>query len=231
MKDLTLPTPALPPLPARFARLRTYCGAPRALMTPGEGVGTGYGESNVYTAEQMQDYARAALSSHPPCAAMGEVKGEAARLWIDTEFNEFRGELISIALVDEQGREFYEVLPPPLVGYGPWVAQHVVPILNKPAISLGELKAKLHAFLAAYGDSAHLVADWPEDIEHFLHLLIVGPGERIGPNRWTMEVRRDLPNTADTSHIPHNALEDAKALRACHLMMESAVALAAKGGA
>ena len=141
------------------------------------------------------------------------------RLWIDTEFNEFRGELISIALVDEDGREFYEVLPPPLAGYGPWVAQNVVPILNKPAITLMELKARLHAFMAQY-KAAHLIADWPEDIEHFLHLLIVGPGERIGPDRWTMEVRRDLPNTADISAIPHNALEDARALRVAHLLSE-----------
>lgn len=145
---------------------------------------------------------------------------DAVRLWIDTEFNEFRGELISIAIVDEQGREFYEVLPPPLVGYGPWVAQHVVPFLNKPAIIIAELQAKLHAFLAPY-KCAHLIADWPEDIEHFLRALIVAPGQRIGPDRWTMEVRRDLPNTADTSLIPHNALEDARALRLSHLLMES----------
>lgn len=162
-------------------------------------------------------------------ARVDALEKGAERLWIDTEFNEFRGELISIAIVDEQGREFYEVLPPPLAGYGPWVAQHVVPILHKKAITMAELQAKLHAFLAGY-KSAHLVADWPEDIEHFLRLLIVGPGQRIGPDRWTMEVRRDLPNTADTSAIPHNALEDAKALRLAHIALDSA-ALAAKGQA
>ena len=142
------------------------------------------------------------------------------RLWIDTEFNEYRGALISVGIVDEAGREFYEVLPRPLVGYGPWVAQHVVPILGKIAITPMELQAKLHAFLANY-TAVHLIADWPEDIEHFLHLLIVGPGQRIGPDRWTMEVRRDLPDTSTTSAIPHNALEDAKALRAGHLAMEA----------
>jgi hypothetical protein len=145
------------------------------------------------------------------------------RLWIDTEFNEYRGELISVGIVDEDGREFYEVLPPPLAGYGPWVAQHVVPILNKPAITLAELQAKLHVFLAHY-TAVHLIADWPEDIEFFLHLLVVGPGQRIGPDRWTMEVRRDLPSTAETSSIPHHALEDAKALRAGQLL-ESAQSL------
>jgi hypothetical protein len=133
-------------------------------------------------------------------------------LFIDTEFNDFRGELISIAIVDNHGREFYEVLPQPRKGYSPWVAQHVVPVLNKEPIGLEQVRLRLGRFLSQYR-CPHLVADWPEDIEHFLRLLIVGPGERIGPDRWTMEVRRDLPNTADTSIIPHNALEDARALR------------------
>ena len=167
--------------------------------------------------QAVVDAAIAAIEQYKPVVRM-----LTDRLWIDTEFNEFRGELISIAIVDERGREFYEVLPPPLVGYGPWVAQNVVPILNKEAITRTELQAKLHAFLAGY-ESAHLIADWPEDIEHFLKLLIVGPGQRIGPDRWTMEVRRDLPNTADVSRIPHNALEDAKALRACHLLRDAEV--------
>lgn len=153
--------------------------------------------------------------------ASGASSEGLTRLWIDTEFNEFRGELISIALVGEDGREFYEVLPPPKDGFGPWVAQHVVPVLHRGfGVTLAEVQAGLHTFLAAY-KSVHLIADWPEDIEHFLKLLIVGPGQRIGPDRWTMEVRRDLPNTADTSRVPHNALEDAKALRASHLTMEA----------
>ena len=37
-------------------------------------------------------------------------------------------------------------------------------------------------------------------------------GERIGPDTMTFEVRRDLPDTATTSAMPHNALEDARAL-------------------
>jgi hypothetical protein len=31
------------------------------------------------------------------------------QLWIDTEFNEYRGALISMALVAEDGREWYGV--------------------------------------------------------------------------------------------------------------------------
>lgn len=136
------------------------------------------------------------------------------KLWIDTEFNEFRGDLISLALVDEAGREFYEVLP--CYHPGNWVAANVMPILNKPAISLPELQRRLQNWLLHY-PSIHIVADWPEDIEHFCRVLIVGPGLRINTPPLTMEVRRDLEGA---SQLPHNALADAKANRLAHLSME-----------
>jgi hypothetical protein len=139
------------------------------------------------------------------------------RLWIDTEFNEFRGELISMALVDEDGREWYEVTY--CQSPGPWVSEHVMPILGKAPISLIEVQMSLSMFLSRYKD-VHIVADWPEDIEHFLRLLIVGPGMRLDTPLLTMEVRRDLDNTSATSLVPHNALEDAKALRLSHLGAE-----------
>jgi len=138
------------------------------------------------------------------------------RLWIDTEFNEFKGELISMALVDEQGVFFYEVLL--CEKPGPWVAQHVMPILEKKPIRLGQFQVRLMAFLSHY-DTVHLVADWPEDIKHFCNALITGPGERINTPPLTMEIRRDLDCI---SHLPHNALADAFAIRAKHLELESA---------
>ena len=145
------------------------------------------------------------------------------RLWIDTEFNEFRGDLISLALVDEDGREFYEVVG--CAFPGPWVAEHVMPILGKLpnhgdyAISRAMLSRSLHRFLRDY-QSAHVVADWPEDIAHFCGALIIGPGIRIDTPPLTLEVRRDLDAV---SAIPHNALEDAKAMRLVHLAIEAAL--------
>jgi hypothetical protein len=133
------------------------------------------------------------------------------RLWIDTEFNEFRGDLISLALVDEDGREFYEVVP--CANPGNWVAANVMPILNKPAISIEELQRRLQNWLMHY-QSVHIVADWPEDIEHFCRVLIIGPGLRINTPPLTMEVRRDLEGQ---SQLPHNALADAKANRIAHI--------------
>lgn len=141
------------------------------------------------------------------------------KLWIDTEFNEFRGELISLALVDEDGREFYEVLP--CANPGPWVAQNVMPILGK-LVNHGDYETarmmmarSLHRFLRDY-KAIHIVADWPEDIAHFCGALIIGPGMRIDTPPLTMEVRRDLDAVSD---IPHNALADARAMRLVHLAL------------
>lgn len=129
------------------------------------------------------------------------------RLWIDTEFNEFKGALISMALVDEAGREWYEVLP--CKKPGAWVAEHVIPILGKSPVSVQLMQRGLQAFLRQY-DAIHIIADWPEDLQHFCELLITGPGMRIDTPPLTMEVRREL---AGVSELPHNALADARANR------------------
>ena len=134
------------------------------------------------------------------------------RFWLDTEFNEFRGALISMALVADDGREWYEAIP--CKNPGPWVAQNVMPIIGKtPLRDRLELALSLRDFLRQF-ETVHIVADWPEDISHFCNALIVGPGQRIDTPPLSFEVRRDLPNTADISLIPHNALEDARALAA-----------------
>lgn len=152
------------------------------------------------------------------------------RIWIDTEFNGFEGELISLALVDETGRSFYRYLPcaQPVA----WVAGNVLPVLGmhradglptsapfmhpRDFWSLHRMQFALAQWLASYG-AVHLVADWPEDIAQFCRVLITGPGTRIETPALTMEVRRDLDAP---SLVPHNALEDARAMRAVHLAYE-----------
>ena len=128
-------------------------------------------------------------------------------IYIDCEFNEFRGEMISMALVDEAGREFYEVLP--CEKPGAWVAEHVMPILGRRPVQFRTFQRRLCQWLSAY-DAIHVIADWPEDIKHFCESLIAGPGMRIDTPPLTMEVRRDL---AAESELPHNALADARAIR------------------
>ena len=57
------------------------------------------------------------------------------KLFIDTEFNGFGGELISMAIVAEDGREWYGILPvaDKLVE---WVEEHVRPVLDIEGFSL-----------------------------------------------------------------------------------------------
>lgn len=132
------------------------------------------------------------------------------RLWIDTEFNEYHGALISLALVAEDGREWYGVRFCDDPGF--WVQKHVMPVLDKAPQRDVDLRLELAHFLHSF-DHCEIIADWPEDISHFCNFLVVAPGKRIGPDSMTFHVRRDLPSTADTSLIPHNALHDARALR------------------
>lgn len=133
------------------------------------------------------------------------------RFFLDTEFNGYRGQLISLALVGDDGSEFYEVLRcrKPV---DPWVAQHVIPILGKfPVADEAMLSRSLQAFLGRF-DRVHIVVDWPDDIKYFCEVLVVGPGKCISTPPLTFEIRHDLPSTAETSELPHNALADARAL-------------------
>ena len=129
------------------------------------------------------------------------------KLYLDCEFNEFRGELVSMALVAEDGREWYEVVP--CENPGDWVAKNVMPILGKAALPCtGALTASLFHFLRQF-ETVHIVADWPEDIAHFCTALITGPGMRIDTPPLTMEVLRIDAG----SELPHNALADARGIR------------------
>ena len=129
------------------------------------------------------------------------------KIYIDTEFNEFRGELISMALVAEDCNEFYEVLH--CEKPGSWVAEHVMPYLDKTPVSLAVFQSKLQQFLFQY-PRIHLIADWPEDIKHFCESLITGPGICLNYPPIIMECRRDL--SSKDSKVPHNALHDARAI-------------------
>ena len=134
------------------------------------------------------------------------------RIWIDTEFNEHEGrhQLISMALVAEDGREWYEVRP--CAQPGAWVAQNVIPKLNKAPIGAEAFALSLHHFLASYR-AIHVIGDWPSDIALFCDALIVGPGTRIDTPALTLEVIRLDGVSAD----PHNALADARGIRDAHL--------------
>lgn len=132
------------------------------------------------------------------------------KLFLDCEFNGFGGELISMALVDENEKYFYEVLP--CMNPTSWVFNNVIPILNKQAIDLKEFKKNLFNFLNHY-ETIHIVADWPEDFSLFLTTLMLQQGVCMTTPKLTMELWGSDTNQTIDSEIPHNALQDAFALK------------------
>jgi hypothetical protein len=141
------------------------------------------------------------------------------RYFLDTEFNGFGGDLLSLALVPVEGEEFYVTLACD-TALLPWVDQNVMPFLDH--VPVGLLSPRLSLRDAAIGLSHYLamdpepliVADWPEDIAQFCNLLMTGPGEMVPVPPLAFHL---LPlggfSTAANSAVPHNALHDARALR------------------
>jgi hypothetical protein len=136
------------------------------------------------------------------------------RIWIDTEFNGFTGPMISMALVAEDGSEFYEALY--CSNPQPWVAQNVIPNLGIIPIAADVFRTKVQKFLNQF-DSIHVIADWPEDITNLLKIMVTADGYCFRTPPFTMEILRDIRGI---SKVPHNALEDARANMLEHLEME-----------
>lgn len=129
--------------------------------------------------------------------------------FIDTEFNGEGGDLIAMALVPlDEGPYFYEVLEckEPVE----WVAENVMPILHKDAITIREFRNKLEAFLRPHYKGVHIVADFPEDIKYFCQAILFGFGKCMCTPKLTFEIN---PEAHGASTLPHNALADARGNR------------------
>lgn len=141
------------------------------------------------------------------------------RYFLDTEFNGFGGALLSLALVPDDGAEFYVTLTCD-EDIHPWVEANVVPHLDKvevglqaPAVERATAAQLLSEYLA-FDPSPEIIADWPDDIVHFASLLLTGPGMMVSTPSLSLRLI-PLPgfSTAENSRVPHNALHDARALR------------------
>lgn len=143
--------------------------------------------------------------------------------YIDTEFDGFGGELLSLALVpdDHQCRAFYwEIDDVDKAVTNEWVKENVVPVMDKSPKQLLEFNnnKNISQSLQAYFDnfnSAHIIADWPDDIKYFCESLITGPGKRIVTPRLSFEIRYvdSYPCDVVDDDYRHNAYWDAIALR------------------
>lgn len=136
-------------------------------------------------------------------------------LFLDTEFNGFGGDLISIALVsdiDSKGADFYAVRAPP-ESPSPWMKENVLPVLGAKPIPDVVLQKKLLDYLHHHPHEL-IVADWFEDLKHLLNLLGTTPGWA-----YRLDLRFHLikPDEPLDSKVSHNALHDARALMRWYL--------------
>jgi hypothetical protein len=141
------------------------------------------------------------------------------RYFLDTEYNGVGGELLSLALVPDDGDELYLTLAAdqPI---GEWVQKHVVPYLDMvpeqlscPRLTRKDAAHALERYLG-HDEQPLIVADWPEDVAQFCNLLVTGPGDMVEIRDLTFRLT-PMSNfsTAANSKVPHNALHDARALR------------------
>jgi hypothetical protein len=148
------------------------------------------------------------------------------RYFLDTEYNGTSGELLSLALVPDDGDELYITLKTsaPLVE---WVERHVLPYLDSvpeqlscPRLTRSDAAHALERYLR-HDDAPLIFADWPEDIAQFCNLMITGPGDMVDLRDVTFRlVPMSNFSTAANSKVPHNALHDARALRDHIVAME-----------
>lgn len=143
------------------------------------------------------------------------------KAFLDTEFNSFKGDPISLGIVAEDGREFYLELPLP-TDIHPWVQTHVVPLLDGTMTTenMNQIASMLGHWLCTIDDGdLEIIADWPEDFSHLCNLLCIPGGNRFGPDTFQMRLRRDIGS--EGSEIPHHALHDARALRAAYNSLQN----------
>ncbi|MHA6684517.1 hypothetical protein [Mesorhizobium sp. A556] len=131
------------------------------------------------------------------------------RLFIDTEFNGFGGKLMSMALVGENGEEWYQVVRM-TDRLDPWVAENVAPILFKEAIELNEFQMSLGIFLGQF-EAPTIHADWYTDLAHFFNAFAGVDHTTSFSIPCAAVLLKDVPDLKPD--LQHNALSDAKALR------------------
>lgn len=142
--------------------------------------------------------------------------------FLDTEFDGFGGDLLSLALVRQDGaKALYVILDRAYQPCTPWVEENVKPLMEQvPAglpiwkgLTAEETARAIAAFLLG-DERPHVIADWPDDIAYFCRALMTGPGEMVAKRHITFEMMRvqAYPSTLEGA-VQHNAYWDAQALR------------------
>jgi hypothetical protein len=150
------------------------------------------------------------------------------RYFLDCEFNGFGGDLLTLALVREDGHSLY--LGYPLndlsADMEPWVYENVYPKITQVPehVAVRQVNQAEGAYLIAEflrGDPRpYIVTDWPDDVRYFCQAVITGPGMMAAiPSLRFEVVRVDAYPTKVKGAVQHNAWWDAMALR--ELLLET----------
>src|SRR5471030_1951057 len=152
-------------------------------------------------------------------------------LFLDTEFtglDQDKPDLISIALVDEAGREFYAELPPShyAVQCNEWVNFNVLPHLwgGDHVFSVAEIRNRLVTWISCVQDRAVIFTDCPDPDFRFLQWLLPNWPQNLALEpilftTWSMgeDFQPELLSYMVSYHTQdrpaHHALYDAQALR------------------
>lgn len=143
------------------------------------------------------------------------------RYFIDTEFDGYRGPLISMALVREDGRSLCFIME-----YAeekvcdPWVIENVLPNLRDcpepPHVVGPETAAFLIGMFLMDDPDIEVVADWPDDIKHLCDLMHYSPGNMVPGSHQSLKftvARVDAYPSKLAEAVQHCAWWDAVALR------------------
>jgi hypothetical protein len=153
-------------------------------------------------------------------------------VFVDTEFtglDQEKPDLISIALVDEEGHQFYAELPPShyAVQCNEWVHLNVPPHLwgREYVQSVPLVRDRLAEWLAAGGHRVVIITDCPDADFRFLRWPLpqwqsnVAPAPRLFSS-WSMgdeeqpKLQARMHSYHSTERPLHHALHDANSLRA-----------------
>jgi len=163
--------------------------------------------------------------------ANGQPGGLAVILFLDTEFtglDQDKPDLISLALVDEAGREFYAELPPShyAVQCNEWVHFNVLPHLwgGDHVQSVADIRVRLAAWIASIQDHAVVVTDCPDADFRLLRSLLPEWPANLAPapilfTGWSMgddeqpEIHARMARYHTPERPAHHALHDAHSLR------------------
>lgn len=130
--------------------------------------------------------------------------------FVDCEFEESTNQLISLAIISEDGKhEFYEALE-----YGTledkWVEDNIIPLLKTEPLTLEDFQNKLEKFCSKFA-GMHIIVNHPNDVIFFNIALRKEQGDWIKIQPLTFEIDDDLSSRGAT--VLHNALSDTRAMR------------------